>query len=191
MNMMGYQLTRARQHKRLIPKIERRKVGKPCKLTGKKVEKLLAMREEGDSAKKIAKFFNVSDSTVYNTIRRVGGPFQERYSQNRKVKQRVIDRRTQIVDFYEKGVSVTDIAAQLGICRPTIYNDLRIMGISLRGPVKSVNATRLHAIQVLVQNGWDLKDIASALGVTVARVKSLHDLTMDASSQEELSKACA
>jgi Mor family transcriptional regulator len=108
--------SRRRQSKRVRKDVEKknREYRKP------KVLKDLFL-EKGMSAKEIAEHFSVTETTIYNAMKKHGLKTEKPYNDPEMLK-----------DQYENGATLTELGKKYGCCITTIGNILRETGVEIR-----------------------------------------------------------
>lgn len=135
---------------------------------------IIRMFSDGYSARDVADRYGISVDKVYDISRSSEGDSLEDDSFGRILPGAVGAprkfNRDEIVNLYNSGVSVSEIASRLGASVPTIYNvvrDARDSGANLAPRKRKADK---RAIVDLYNSGVGVSEIASRLGVSVSTV---------------------
>ena len=154
-------------------RIQERKNLKQRKKEEKK-EEVLRLCKQGIKTKEIAKKLNLADSTIHRYIRELEeeGRVEERKSVRKSVK---IERKEKVLELYNQGTEVKEIAMRLDVSVVTIktyIKELKEEGrVEERKSVrKSIKIERKEKVLELYNQGIEVKEIAMRLKVSPATV---------------------
>jgi hypothetical protein len=94
------------------------------------IEEIARMSVSGATVPEIAARTGVSQRIVRDRLRRAGA--DEYLERNRHVREVLKSRAAELIAAYEAGATITALAADAGVCRPTLSTFLVAQGIRLR-----------------------------------------------------------
>ena len=144
---------------------------------------------DGSGLDAVAERVGLSPGIVLSHTRRIEG-LPERVLDPPKGPQnaKVVERRERVAELWRKGISATRIAAELGIARSTVYQDvacLRKQGIDLpkcplgrprQDASRKLSRDQLTIVKRLRAEGWSAHRISALLGLPERQVRQLAEV---------------